>query len=444
MSYNFVFDFLKSVFTAGPAVWINALIAFAVGVAATVQIGLWTGWLRFRRSEPNTKHIDSLEKQIRHHEEITDKLTQELQDSQDKYANLHGKAVEIHQRFKKLHQFAAALKKERDDLFVQMTSFAESDGRIWEAIVEGNAVPFKSKLQRRSRIISLVNLKGGVGKTTLTANIAYTLATQGDRVLLVDLDHQGSLTSLFLNIDQVRKLQASNRLIQRVFENCGEEIKLSDITEPINGTTLSLSGAYEELSRYESKVSAAWQMKSLPIDGRLILRRVFHSSEFADAFDWILIDCPPRLTTSSINALACSDYFIVPAVTDKISLDAVPRMLRWVSKLKSDAVKLCPHLSLLGVVASMTNQSTKLTPKEVRVLKGLKTIESAGTWDEKIYLFESFVPRKIAFRDFAAGPVFPRVATRDKSVASIFENIVQEIRSKVPHHGSVTTEEVHS
>ena len=112
--------------------------------------------------------------------------------------------------------------------------------------------------------------------------------------------------------------------------------------------------------------------------------------------------------------------------------------------MKSDAVKLCPHLSLLGVVASMTNQSTKLTPKEVRVLKGLKTIESAGTWDEKIYLFESFVPRKIAFRDFAAGPVFPRVATRDKSVASIFENIVQEIRSKVPHHGSVTTEEVHS
>ncbi len=438
-----MFDFLRSVFTAGPAVWINALIAFAVGIAATVQICHSMGWLRFRRSEPSNDHIDTLQKQILHHEEITDNLSQELQESRDKYTTLHGKAVEIQQRFKKLQQFALALKKERDDLNAQMTSFAESDGRIWEAMVEGNAVPFKPKQDRRSRIISLVNLKGGVGKTTLTANIAYTLASQGDRVLVVDLDHQGSLTSLFLNIDQVHKLQASNRLIQRVFENCGEDVKLQDIVEPINGTTLSLSAAFEELSRHESRVSAAWQMKSLPIDGRLILRRVFHSPEFADAFDWILIDCPPRLTTSSINALACSDYFIVPAVTDRVSLDAVPRMLKWVSKLKSDSVKLCPHLSLLGVIASMTNQSTKLTPKEMRVLNGLKSNESAATWDEKIYLFDSFVPRKIAFKDFAAGPAFPRVATKEKTVAKIFENIVREIRAKVPHHGSVTTEAVH-
>ena len=80
----------------------------------------------------------------------------------------------------------------------QLDTIARSDGKLWLNSPNGDSVPFLPLTQRRTVIISTANLKGGVGKTTITANLGATLAKLGLRVLLLDLDHQSSLSSMCL------------------------------------------------------------------------------------------------------------------------------------------------------------------------------------------------------------------------------------------------------
>ena len=91
------------------------------------------------------------------------------------------------------------LRRNAAKLSANLENIKVSNGRIWEVPVTGNASPFRSLSQRRTPILSLLNLKGGVGKTTITANLAVAMFQQGWRVLVVDLDHQGTLSQLLLS-----------------------------------------------------------------------------------------------------------------------------------------------------------------------------------------------------------------------------------------------------
>ena len=94
----------------------------------------------------------------------------------------------------------------------QLDAIANSDGKLWLNSPNGHAVPFLPLTQRRTVIISTANLKGGVGKTTITANLGATLAKLGLRVLLLDLDHQSSLSNMCLSPlqkDEIRRYRAA-------------------------------------------------------------------------------------------------------------------------------------------------------------------------------------------------------------------------------------------
>ena len=86
-------------------------------------------------------------------------------------------------------------------------------------------------------------------------------------------------------------------------------------------------------------LSHRWQAKITTDDVRYRLRAILHSAEIADRFDFILLDCPPRLTTACINALAASDYVIVPVLPNPISTAAVPRLLQWLKLLRSSLAR---------------------------------------------------------------------------------------------------------
>ncbi len=90
-------------------------------------------------------------------------------------------------------------------------------------------------------------------------------------------------------------------------------------------------------------------MQLTPDDVRFRLRAILHTKEIADRFDFILLDCPPRLTTACINALAASDYVLIPVLPNVISTAAVPRLLRWLKNLRLVA---CPDLAVLGIVGN--------------------------------------------------------------------------------------------
>jgi cellulose biosynthesis protein BcsQ len=244
-------------------------------------------------------------------------------------------------------------KRRADELSKQLDTIAVSDRRIWEVAVTGDASPFRSLSQRRTPIMALVNLKGGVGKTTITANLGVAMASHGWRVLLVDLDHQGSLSQLLLSGAEQKDLIDSRRLVDVAFADPSDglaKFKSAIVrVRLVENGEISLVGADEALLDVETKLSQRWLARMTTDDVRYRLRAILHSESIADRFDFILLDCPPRLTTACINALAASDYVLVPVLPNATSTAAAPRLLKWLRHLRQFA---CPELAVMGVIGN--------------------------------------------------------------------------------------------
>ncbi|MBX9677436.1 MAG: AAA family ATPase [Gemmataceae bacterium] len=298
---------------------------------------------------------------------------------------------------------------ERDDLAAKLAARQEPlpmridlnwletfDGKIWDKKPESPPA-FFSRKNRPVRFISVVNLKGGVGKTTTTANLGAALAHLGKRVLLVDLDYQGSLTSMCLDDSELRTVRSNKRFVERILEGYGvDENGLKPWTQRIaNDKAFYLVPAEEPLCDVENQMMIKWFLQGSgggKEDPRYVLRRVFHSAEVQDAFDIVLFDCPPRLTTACINALACSDYAVIPVLPDERSTEAVPRLLFTLRTLRQNHV--CPDLAVLGVIANRTYAtfSTKtLADREEAAWNYLKRICDNEMPDESIRYFTNCV-----------------------------------------------------
>ncbi|MBI3218737.1 MAG: ParA family protein [Bacteroidetes bacterium] len=178
-------------------------------------------------------------------------------------------------------------------------------------------------------IISIVNHKGGTGKTTTTINLGSALAEAGHRVLLVDFDAQGSLTYSLGMDDQ-------GPTIADAFH--GDATVHQLITER-EGMHVLPSGA--ALADVELAIAKADE-------------RFNHLSNLLHAlsdYDFVLIDCPPSLSLLTLNALAASDYIIVPMQMDVLALRGLDSMLETVRKVNA----IHPRLAVLGIVPVMVD-----------------------------------------------------------------------------------------
>jgi chromosome partitioning protein len=166
-------------------------------------------------------------------------------------------------------------------------------------------------------IISLANQKGGVGKTTTTANLAACLARAGRRVLAIDMDAQGHLTQIFgLNPDELEEsiyhvlTKTPNFDIRQVIMKIAPGLDLA----PSNVDMASLD--------YDLAGQPAYDIR---------LRRALRQVE--TAYDYVLIDCPPNLGTASINAFSASSVMLVCVQTRVFSLRAVKKLLETVERI---------------------------------------------------------------------------------------------------------------
>lgn len=178
-------------------------------------------------------------------------------------------------------------------------------------------------------IISIVNHKGGTGKTTTTINLGSALAGEGLRVLLVDFDAQGSL-SYSLGIDDTAP-KIENALFG--------EISVTDIIqerEAMHILPASPALADAELAIVTSKDRFS-HLKNLLAE--------------VDAYDVVLIDCPPSLSLLTINALTASDYVIIPMQMDVLALRGLDSMLETVRKVSA----VNPSLQVMGVLPVMAD-----------------------------------------------------------------------------------------
>ncbi len=221
------------------------------------------------------------------------------------------------------------------------------------------------------KIISIVNQKGGVGKTTTSINLASSLGHLGKKVLLIDLDPQSNATT-GLGVDRI-KIKKS--IYNVIIGEC--DIKETIVKTPFKNlsiipSTIDLAGVDMEL------IQISLQDKDFVIAEQLKNQL----ETIKDRYDFILIDCLPSLGTITINALAASDSVLIPIQCEFYSLDGVQQLLHTILKVQQN---INPHLDIEGVL---------LTMLDGRTLLGLEVVEDVRKYfSEKV--FSTIIPRLV-------------------------------------------------
>ena len=201
------------------------------------------------------------------------------------------------------------------------------------------AIPAPLTEHGNAKIISVVNQKGGVGKTTTTINLGAAFAELGRRVLLVDFDPQHSL-SVGLNVS-TRDLEGS---IYNLMMD--ESTKIEDFLLKTSVPGMDMIPAHEDLSGAEGGLVTV-------IAREKILKRVLQTG--TDFYDVILIDCQPSLGLLTVNALTASDWVLVPLECEYFALRGVALLDDIIKKVQ---INTNPDLQLLGILPTMFDRKT--------------------------------------------------------------------------------------
>ncbi len=225
------------------------------------------------------------------------------------------------------------------------------------------------------RRIAVINQKGGIGKTTTTANLGAALARTGSRVLLVDLDPQAHLSLHFgveLTEEQpsIYDVLASGTPLEEVAVRRGEHVTLVP-------ADIDLAGAEAEL---------------VAVTGREVLLREA-LERIVDPYDYLLIDCPPSLGVLTINALVAVEEVIIPLQAHFLALQGLGRLLDTVTLVRR---RINPELKVTGIVLCMHDSGTRLAGEVVDDLTGfLKNAQGTGVAWAAARLYQTCIRRNI-------------------------------------------------
>lgn len=215
------------------------------------------------------------------------------------------------------------------------------------------------------RTIAIANQKGGVGKTTTAINLSACLAEKGKKVLAVDMDPQGNMTS-GLGVDKDSVENTIYNLL--IGESKMEEVLIKDVLENLDiiPTNIDLSGAEIELLDVEEK--------------EYIVRNEI--DKIKDNYDFIIIDCPPSLSMLTINAMTTADSVLVPIQCEYYALEGLSQLIHTVELVRD---RLNPKLTIEGVVFTMYDARTNLS---LQVVENVK-----DNLEQTIY--KTIIPRNI-------------------------------------------------
>lgn len=259
------------------------------------------------------------------------------------------------------------------------------------------------QVARPARVIALANQKGGVGKTTTTINLGAALAELGSRVLLVDIDPQGSL-GVGLGADpQARTRTTYNLLLV-------DGTTVDDVLIETNVENLHLLPANIDLA-------AAELLLVQEVAREQALRRVIERVQYR--YDFILIDCPPSLGLLTINGLTAADSVLVPLEAEYFALRGMSLLMQTLEKVQA---RLNPQLRLEGIVATMFDGRT-LHAREV-----LERVRSA--FGDSV--FKTTINKTIRFAEApVAGEPILTYRPRSKG-ADAYRDLAREVLAREP------------
>lgn len=215
------------------------------------------------------------------------------------------------------------------------------------------------------RVIAIANQKGGVGKTTTAINLSASLAEKGKKVLAIDMDPQGNMTS-GLGLD---KNSVDNTIYDLIIGNIEiDEAIQKAILENLDiiPTSIDLSGAEIELLDVKNK--------------EFIVRNAVLTVK--EKYDYIIIDCPPSLSMLTINAMTTADSVLVPIQCEYYALEGLSQLIHTVELVRD---RLNPELTIEGVVFTMYDARTNLS---LQVVENVK-----DNLEQTIY--KTIIPRNI-------------------------------------------------
>ena len=220
------------------------------------------------------------------------------------------------------------------------------------------------------QIISIINQKGGVGKTTTVINLAAGLAQQEKKILVIDLDPQGNattglgLSNLENSSDTIYSVLNGTKSISEVIRKT-EYKNLDIVTSNVDLSGLEIETADDNMRAY-------------------ILKRELtaYLNNSRASYDYILIDCPPSLSLLTVMALVSSHSLVVPLQTEFFALEGLTQLMKTIERIK---VNLNPELKIRGILLTMYDKRNKLSAQVEK--------EARDYFKEKVYL--TIIPRNV-------------------------------------------------
>lgn len=253
-----------------------------------------------------------------------------------------------------------------------------------------------------AKVISVINLKGGVAKTTTTVQLAECLASKlGKRVLVIDLDPQTNATIALIGEEKWENLDDDKKTLFYLFNDKlekAQDFKIEDAIQHgvsnLNIPNLSLLSSSIRLIDIQDRIEDIANKTNFSINPMEVLKSSIHP--IIPEYDYVLIDCPPNLGFITQNGIEISDHYLIPTVPDKLSTYGIPQIIKKIKDLRE-----WRNLSIqcMGLVITKRILNSNVHQRTIRSLPSRMKEYSQKFNIEPIPVFETVMPQANSITD---------------------------------------------
>ena len=258
------------------------------------------------------------------------------------------------------------------------------------------------------KITSVINQKGGVGKTTTVINLAAGLSFQDKKILVIDLDPQGNATTGL-------GLSNTDNSDQTIYSVLNGTKKISEVIRNTKFENLDLITSNVDLSGLEIE-TAGDNRRAFILKEQIMA----YLNDFGPSYSHILIDCPPSLSLLTIMALVASNSLVVPLQTEFFALEGLTQLMKTIDRIKNN---LNPDLFIRGILLTMYDKRNKLSSEVER--------EARDYFKEKVY--QTVVPRNVRLSEAPSHGlpvlIYDKTCSGSKSYFSFTDEFINQEKS---------------
>ena len=261
------------------------------------------------------------------------------------------------------------------------------------------------------KIISIINQKGGVGKTTTVINLASALSQQGKKILVIDLDPQGNATTGL-------GLSNTSQSDQTIYGILNGTTSIFSVIKKTKFENLDLISSNVDLSGLEVETAG-------DNDRAFILKTKLtaYINDSGELYDYILIDCPPSLSLLTVMALVSSNSLLVPLQTEFFALEGLTQLMKTIERIK---VNLNPSLEIQGILLTMYDRRNKLSSQVEQ--------EARNYFKEKVY--QTVIPRNVRLSEAPSHGVPVLIYDKSCPGSKSYDNFTDEFITQENEIGS--------